>query len=103
MIEGLKVMVEGKELAELCWERSTWHIERAQLYRNQALSIEQNQLEGMANTSAGNPIEQLKDKARSHESDAAEMKFIAEHIVSSETYLLERDDLVKLGITKSRY
>ena len=103
MIEGLKVTVDGKELTELCWARSQWHSERAELYRNQALSMEQNRLEGMQNTSAGNPVEQLKEKARTHESDASEMKFVAEHLVQSETYLLGREDLQKLGITKSRY
>jgi hypothetical protein len=103
MIEGLKVTVEGKELYELCWERSNWHADRALLYRNQALSMEQNQLEGMTNTSAGSPIEQLKEKARSHESNASEMKFIAEHIVPTEHYVLDGTDLVKLGIAKSRY
>jgi hypothetical protein len=103
LIEGLKVTVEGKELVELCLSRSEWHAERANLYRNQAASIEANRLEGMHNSSAGNPAEQLKEKAKVHESDSAEMKFIAQHLVPSETYLLCREDLVKLGITKSRY
>lgn len=103
MIEGLKVTVDGKELTELCWARSQWHEARAQLYRNQAASIEANKLEGMHNTSAGNPAEQLKEKAKTHESDSSELKFIAEHLVPSETYLLGREDLAKLGITKSRY
>lgn len=103
MIEGLKVTVDGKELMDLCASRSRWHAERAELYRNQAVSIEANKLEGMHNTSAGNPAEQLKEKAKTHDSDAAELKFIAQHLVTSETYLLGREDLAKLGITKSRY
>ncbi len=103
MIEGLKVTVEGRELVELCLARSAWHAERAQLYRNQALSIEANKLEGMHNTSAGNPAEQLKEKAKTHEADSSELNFISQHLVLSETYLLGREDLAKLGITKSRY
>ena len=103
VIEGLKVTVDGKELMDLCASRSQWHSERAELYRTQAIAIEANKLEGMHNTSAGNPAEQLKEKAKTHESDAAELKFISQHLVPAETYLLGREDLQKLGITKSRY
>ena len=103
MIEGLKVTVDGSELVELCLSRSQWHSERAELYRNQALSIEANKLEGMHNTSAGNPAEQLKEKAKTHEADSSELNFIAKHLVPGESYLLGREDLQKLGITKSRY
>lgn len=103
MIEGLKVIVDGSELVDLCMNRSAWHLERSNLYRNQALSMEQNRLEGMQNTSAGDPATQLKEKARGHEADYEELVFIAKHVVLQEQYLLCRDDLTKLGITRSRY
>ena len=103
MIEGLKVIVDGPELVDLCMGRSVWHLDRSRLYRQQAVAMEANRLEGMQNTSAGNPVDQLKEKARGHEADYEELQFIAKHVDLKENYLLGRDDLVKLGITKSRY
>jgi hypothetical protein len=103
MIEGLKVTVPGMELAELCEKRARYHRDRAVVYRNQVQVMQENKIEGMHNTSAGDPAAQLRDKAKTHDGDADEMDFIADHVVLAETYLLGREDLVKLGITKSRY
>jgi hypothetical protein len=103
MIEGLKVTVDGKELVEICDRRAKYHRDRAAVYRNQVQVMQENRIEGMHNTSAGDPTAQLSEKAKTHDADAEEMDFIADHIVKAETYLLSREDLVKLGITKSRY
>jgi hypothetical protein len=102
MIEGLQVTVDGKELILLCKDRVIHHLERAEKYLKQIVSMKESAIEGMAYTN-GDPIRPLEDKRASHEAEAAEMEFIANHLVAAETYLLGRDDLVKLGITKSRY
>lgn len=103
MIEGLKVTVEGRELVELCDRRAKHHRDRVAVYRNQVTVMQENRIEGMHNTSAGDPTQQLSEKAKNHEAEAEEMDFIADHIVKGEIYLLCREDLVKLGITRSRY
>jgi hypothetical protein len=103
MIEGLKVTVDGQELIELCDKRAKHHRDRAAVYRNQVQVMQENKIEGMHNTSAGDPTQQLSEKAKTHEGDAEEMEFIADHIQSDERYLLGREDLAKLGITRSRY
>lgn len=102
MIEGLKVTVSGVELAKLCVDRAKHHLERAEKYQLQITSMNADRIEGMSYTN-GDPVKTLEDRKSTHESEAFELDFIARHIVESETYLLQREDLVKLGITKSRY
>lgn len=101
MIEGLKVFVSGVEVADLARERARLHEERAALYEK---SIEDlaSSAEDLKGTSS-NPNEQLRARADEHRSSAAEMLFIAEHISPTETYLLDREALFRLGIVKNRY
>lgn len=104
MIEGMKVLVAGKELILLCKTRAIHHLERAEKAQLKIVSMKQLMVEGgMTNTSSGDPVKTLEDRRDSHESEAAELTFTADHLVADETYLLGRDDLMKLGIAKSRY
>lgn len=102
-IQGLKVTIRGIELAELCNARAAHHRDRAKVYADQARSLETAQVEAPVNYSGGNPRESLLVKMNEHKGEASEMEFIAKHIDLSEVYMLENADLVKLGITKSRY
>jgi hypothetical protein len=102
MIEGLKVTVPGPELVLLCTQRAEYHRERVDAYDAQIQSMESSQIEGMAYTN-GDPIKALQDRLTKHDNDANEMTFIAAHIAISESYLLGNEDLVKLGIVRSRY
>jgi hypothetical protein len=45
----------------------------------------------------------MKGKHAEHAMAAQEMRFIAAHVELDETYLLQRDDLFRLGIVSSRY
>lgn len=102
MIEGLKVTVNGAELRELCMKRVVHHRERAKVYESQRVSMEENEI-GEMSYSNGDPKKVLKDKWTEHESEAAELEFIAEHLVTNENYLLDREALSKLGIARSRW
>lgn len=102
MIEGLRVTVSGVELRNLCKDRVIHHLERAEKYQQQIVSMKESAIEGM-NYTNGDPVRALTDKCASHEAEAAELAFIADHLMMTETYLLGKEDLVKLGITKSRY
>ncbi len=102
MIEGLKVTVEGSELGELCESRAVHHESRAETYAKQIVSMNEDKIEGM-NYTNGDPVKTLEDRKSHHEGEAAELRFIAGHLVATEQYLLERSDLQKLGICKSRY
>lgn len=104
MIEGMRVTVNGKELILLCKNRAIHHLERAEKYQLQIVSMKQNMLEGgMTNSSSRDPVKDLEERRSQHESEASEMEFTANHILAEEEYLLGRDDLVRLGIAKSRY
>lgn len=102
MIEGIKVTIDGNELKELCESRAAHHRERAATYEQQASNMKEAQIEGM-NYTNGNPINTLEDKQHRHANEADELKFIADHVALEETYLLDTNDLNKLGITRSRY
>lgn len=102
VIEGLKVTVSGVELRDLCLKREEHHESRVATYEAQIASMNASRIEGM-NYTGGDPVRALEDKKSTHAAEADEMRFIAEHIDISMRYILGREDLVKLGIAKSRY
>ena len=102
MIEGLKVTIKGDELQRLCDKQAAHHTERAKAYRDQLESMRAANIEP-ANISGGDPLKALLSKEQEHEVEAAELDFYAAHIKRDEEYLLDRQDLVKLGIAKNRW
>ena len=102
MIEGLKVTINGPELVKLCTDRATHHENRAATYARQIDSMKEDAVEGMQYTN-GDPVKNLEGRMSHHQRESSELTFIAKHIDKSEQYLLERQDLEKLGICKSRY
>ena len=102
MIEGLKVTVLGTELKQLCLQRAAHHSQRAASYENQIKSLEEAKV-GNMKYSGGDPVKTLKDKQFEHLAGVAELSFIADHLRLEEWYLLDRQDLAKLGISKSYY
>jgi hypothetical protein len=102
MTEGLKVTIKGAELRELCLKRVEHHSQRALVYVDQVASMEANEIEGM-NYSGGDPKRQLLERREHHEAEASELQFIGDHLNITEDYLLDRDDLRKLGICKGRH
>ena len=103
MIQGLKVTVSTDELRGLCAARANHHRERAQAYGEQFASFEAAQRETRSNFTGKNPREALRDKQREHLDNANEMNFIGMHLKEGEEYMLEREDLGKLGIAKERW
>mgnify|MGYP006908208059 CR=1 FL=1 len=104
MIEGLKVTVNGVELRSLCMDRAGHHRERARAYQEQIESMGDLDLAvGAGKFSNGDPRDDLKEQKTGHDASAAEMAFIAEHLIEDEKYLLDRADLAKLGICKRAY
>ena len=102
MIEGIKVTITGTELRDLCLARAEHHVNRQNAYTQQLESMKFNQIEGMSYTN-GDPIKSLEDKRLEHANAGAEMLFISKHLKPDEEYLLDRNDLFRLGITKSKY
>lgn len=102
MIEGLKVTINGAELVKLCEQRAEHHRQRAATYESQREQFEANQIEGMG-YSNGDPRRTMQEKASEHANDAAELEFIAKHLDPAERYLLDRNDLHKIGVCKRGY
>lgn len=99
MIEGLKVTVDGEELKKLCHEQAEHHGRRAEHYRSQLAT-----LDSLTNeNSSMRPGEAARNKITEHEASDAELRFIAAHVEDNETYRLNRDDLIRLGIVRSRW
>lgn len=105
MIEGLKVTITGAELKTLCETRAQHHDDRASFYQQQKKAlpdIDQDVVPQFTNASK-KPQEMMQDRIDSHRAEAAELRFIAVHLTASESYLLDRPDLVKIGIVQRGY
>jgi len=101
MIEGLLVTISGSELRALCIKHALHHRERAKIYASQNTSLEENKIEiSDAMAFGSDPKRALKAKREWHESEADELDFIAAHLMHGEQYLLDRDDLAKIGISQ---
>jgi N12 class adenine-specific DNA methylase len=99
MIEGLKVFVKADELKQLCIARADHHKGRAEHYRSQLPT-----LDALNNpNSSMRPGEAARAKIVEHEANEAELRFVAEHLDKNETYMLNRDDLGRLGIVRNRW
>ena len=99
MIEGLKVTVGGIELAALCIKRAEHHEARAKQYAETLENMQRAEIEAAPYTN-GDPKRTVKEKQEQHENEAAEMRFIATHLIPSEQYQLDGNALYKLGISK---
>ena len=98
-IEGLKVIVAGPELRDLCNKQATFHHERASAYAKQHSNLQDAQIEAMQ-YSNGDPKKALADKQAEHENKARELTFIAEHIKQDAEYLLDRSALAEVGVIR---
>jgi hypothetical protein len=101
VIEGLIATVMGAELKVLCTKRGEHHRTRSTEYREQAARFADdidNPDPGGRNVSS--PKKGLLDKAYEHGDAAANMEFLAEHLVDEESYRLGQSDLRALGIIR---
>ena len=99
MIQGLKVTLTGDKLAVLCTKRAEYHQGRERVYAEQVENMRKAHVEGM-NYTGGDPKAALQAKAQEHANEASAMAFIAENLDRSESYLLDNQDLHRLGIVQ---
>lgn len=103
MIEGLKVTIEADELKTLCEARAKFHDERARFYEQQkeALPDIDAAVPTFSNVSK-RPQDMMEERILSHKAESAELRFIAAHL-KCDSYLLDRNDLHRLGIVARTY
>ena len=92
--------IPGAELRGLCEERAAHHAERVVVYQQQVDSMKDAKIEAMQ-YSGGDPVKALQDKRDGHQTQADEMTFIAAHVDVSESYLLDRSDLERIGVVRT--
>lgn len=86
----------GTKVRTLALECAAAHERKAELYKGKAEAIPED--EGDGERSSVQPERDLKRRARQHENQADEMKFIADHIDPDERYVLDWQALSRLGI-----
>lgn len=109
MIVGLHADVKGEELKSMLEGRFRFHTDKVAAYEAQlekmkevdkALSAE---AESISKTSTASPMESIQRAIQKHRDQTVYYKFMAEHIVTTEVYRLDREELISLGIATERY
>jgi hypothetical protein len=88
MIEGLKTIISGPELAQLCENKALYHEGRVS-----ALSTAKS---AMSESDPG--LTGAQTVIDGHNAKVTEFRFIGSYIKPTEAYLLSYDDLLKLGV-----
>ena len=102
MIDGLKVMVPGEELIQICLNRVT-ELHAAADKNEQLAKAFDREMEAVGKTSNIGPRDGLEEKAKRQRSEAQELAFLAAHLNRAETYQLDRSDLVRIGVVKEQW
>lgn len=108
MIEGLKVTVPGTEVQRLLNKQVEHYREKSERYRKtwEALSASIGTLaveEVPKFSSSRDPRDDAKAGMERNEGKAQESEFLAKWVNTSETFLLDKDDLYRLGVIETRY
>ncbi len=107
MIEGLKLTMTSAELKKTLESRVEYHqgrvawltVEIKRLEPELAKFTEQSlEIEKYVSNSSNNGLDTFKSQLRHHTDRATVFKFMAEHIIPNETYLLEEEDLRRLEV-----
>ena len=119
MIEGIKLSMTSTELKQLCEKRVTYHLGRAEWYQQKLAELEPALKEAAqdaaddsfdqlkygnsgSRTDRGDPVERFKNGVAHHRDRATVFRFMAEHVITNETYVLTEGDLQKLEVLPPR-
>jgi len=103
MIEGMKVTVDGGELITLCEARATFHDERAAFYKKKVADMPPEDVAQFHKSGNASPVDTMQERIEKNVDNAMELRFVAKHLIRTETYRLDRGDMARLGIVKSSY
>lgn len=102
MIEGLKLIVPGSDLIELCKSEAAKKLASADNIQKILDTVGTEVAAGNVNSNT-TVNDNGKERMKSMRGEAAELLFHSKYIVADEKYLLERQDLHRLGVVKSAY
>jgi hypothetical protein len=107
MINGLCVTIPGSEVATKMRERALYHLKRMREYQDTAATLEKVGLmekdSQVRSSSYNDPLRDARDGITRHERKAREFEYMAQWVDLGETYLLDTNDLTKLGVLSSAY
>jgi len=93
MIEGLKFKLTGAELVELCRNTADYHLKKVELYATQLEVLGRSDEEIPEGYTSHDPKRDAMRKVREHERQHKQYKFLADHVVSGDEYILSLQDL----------
>lgn len=110
MITGIKLQLSSTELSELAMSRVEYHGKKAEFFQSKAKEIapaieefdEEAQQGGkyMSGRNNDDPAQSLLSKAAHHRNRATYFKFLSQHVVPNETYILDENDLKRIEVLK---
>lgn len=118
-IEGIKLSITSAELKKLCEQRVEYHSKRAEQQAERLKKLEptfkeiEQEDEESANEAAHgfkyassnapgdeDPLAKIRRRFKHHRDRATVFRFMAEHVVVNETYVMTESDLQKLEVIK---
>lgn len=108
MIQGLKVTIPGEVVASLLKKKAEYHHRRSKEYQ-QTFDTLVGALGPLKDENAPkmssmrDPRQEAEAGVERHSKNARENEFLSEYVNTKEEYLLDANDLHRLGVLESRY
>ncbi len=96
MIKGIEIEISAADLQKHLSERANYHAGKEEFYKGQVASLQKGMTENQ--NVSNDPISSLKRSAESHGNKRAFFQFIADHIITGETYRLNEEDLARMEV-----
>jgi uncharacterized protein (DUF342 family) len=108
MITGLFIDVSSVELKSMLEGRLKFHQDKVEAYTSQLEGLEKleaalgEEAKKLGKGSTATPKDNMLQTIQKHSNQVIYYKFMAEHVVPSETYRLGENDLMRLGVQSDR-
>lgn len=109
IIEGLHVDVKGTELKDLLLGRLKYHLDKVSNYEKQLVELKRvdkalaEDAESISKFSTASPAQSLEQAIKKHKDQTVYYRFVADHVITTATYRLGENELLRLGIQSERH
>lgn len=101
MIEGIKIVVKSEELKKMFQDKVRVHQGKLDFYKKQLETmVAANETQDNNIQNSYDPGSNFKGKIAEHTNKLVYYKFMMEHIIPNEEYLLSETDLLKLEVVE---
>lgn len=107
-IQGIKLSMTSAEFKKTCEERIKFHEEKAEWAHNEAKRLEpeaekfRGEAQAMGKTGRSNNVtgalNNFRNEYQRHFDKVTLFKFMRDHVIDNETYILDENDLRKLEV-----